>query len=476
MDILLVEDDYGSRRSVKTFLKRFHHHVTECADGDEALAMLGQRPFDLILSDIRMPKMTGLELLKYIKQPKKKSPPVVLFTGCGTIDTAIEALRLGAFDYLVKPVDAEQLVSMLERVEANLVVMDAYPQPVVINGQQGKTFGIPGYSTTVSVFSKQMEEIYQEAQKYGVDRSIPVLIRGETGTGKEVIARIIHNAGENKAAPFVDINCAAITPSLFESELFGYEAGTFTGGQAKGKKGKFDIAAGGTMFLDEIAEIPLELQGKLLRVLQEKEYYRVGGLHKIKTDTRIICATNVNLEEAVEAGRFRRDLYYRLKVGQLYLPPLRNRVEEIIPLATTFLREFAESKNKSFQEISPEAATVLSSYPWPGNIRELRNVIERAVFLFNDFQLRPEHFGDMLVCEANTGLELDWKQQSGFKHLSLTEQFSNENLLMDEHIITLVEQAVEANDGNKAAAARSLGIARSSIYRILDRKKKNIRK
>lgn len=466
-----MEDDAGSRKSVKKFLERIHHQVTECADGQAAVALIKRRSFDLVLSDIMMPHMSGLDLLKHIKQAGKLCPPVVLFTGCSTIDSAVKALRLGAFDYLLKPVNAEQLVTMLERVEANMVVSQAYTKPDTKAVRPGLTLEITGYGT-VSILSKQMAQVFREAQMYSTDRTIPVLIRGETGTGKEVVARVIHGAGPEKDRPFVDINCAAITQSLFESELFGYEAGTFTGSLAKGKKGKFDLAAGGTLFLDEVAEIPLEMQAKLLRVLQEKEYYRVGGLQKVKTDARIICATNVNLEEAVESGKFRQDLYYRLKVGQISLPPLRERGDELILLAATFLKEFAKTKNKSFQGIAPEALQVLAQYHWPGNIRELRNVIERAVFMFDDTLLRPEHFDGMLLYDAKAD-----QKATNIPEPAVALAYDaclDENHVMDEHIITLVEQAVEANKGNKAAAARSLGIARSSVYRILNRKKEHM--
>lgn len=446
MNILLVEDDVASRKSLRRFFEKLQHTVVECADGEMALAAISLQQFDLILSDIRMPKLAGIELLRHVKRmANSKNTPVVMFTGYGTMDSAIEAMRLGAMDYLLKPVDVQQLIGILDRVA------DKVPP----RSEGERSVGLTEHPS-IGVFSEELRRLHAEAQMYSRDRTIPVLIRGETGTGKEMVAHIIH--GSDGTLPFIDINCAAITNSLFESELFGYESGSFTGSLARGQKGKIDLAAGGTLFLDEVAEIPLELQGKLLRFLQEKEFYRVGGLKKIKSDVRIVCATNVNLEEAVENRTFRRDLYYRLKVGQLFLAPLRQRVKEIIPLAEKFLSEFSVHKQKAFHGISPEAKRLLEEYQWPGNIRELRNVIERAVFMYDDSELKVCHLEE-IGGKGNT-LLLD----NEISAVAGTEGF------LQDHIIEVVEQTIRDNQGNKAAAARILGISRSSIYRILDRR------
>lgn len=446
MNILLVEDDVASRKSIRRFFENLQHTVVECADGEIALATASAQQFDLILSDIRMPKLSGIELLRHVKRmANSKNIPVVMFTGYGTMDSAIEAMRLGAMDYLLKPVDVQQLISMLDRVADKMVP----------RSEGGRSMALAEHPS-IGVFSEELQRLHTEAQMYSQDRTIPVLIRGETGTGKEMVAHIIH--GNDETLPFVDINCAAITHSLFESELFGYESGAFTGSLARGQKGKLDLAAGGTLFLDEVAEIPLELQGKLLRFLQEKEFYRVGGLKKIKSDVRIVCATNVNLEEAVENHTFRRDLYYRLKVGQLFLAPLRQRVKEIIPLADKFLSEFSMHRQKAFRSISPEAKRLLEQYQWPGNIRELRNVIERAVFMHDDMELKIGHLEGI----SGTGSALLPDNEASIP--ACADGF------LHDHIIDLVEQTVRDNQGNKAAAARILGISRSSIYRILDRR------
>ena len=306
----------------------------------------------------------------------------VLFTGYGNMKTAIEALRAGAYDYLLKPIDAQELDLVVQKIEEHQVLLrdndrltSAFEAEVEGATQETKkeiNLIRRSYNDSVigqvGAFSRKMRGILEVARKYHTERSIPVLIEGETGTGKEIIARVIHyrDDGHGTATPFIDVNCAALAPSLIESELFGYEPGAFTGSLAKGQWGKIDAAAGGTLFLDEIGELLPELQAKLLRVIQEKEYYRVGGIKKIKTDVRIICATNIDLETKVKEGAFRRDLYYRLKVGHIILPPIRERSEEIVPLAKMFLRDFARRRGKKFKDITPAACSALAKYLWPG--------------------------------------------------------------------------------------------------------------
>ncbi|MDD4588188.1 MAG: sigma 54-interacting transcriptional regulator [Heliobacteriaceae bacterium] len=317
----------------------------------------------------------------------------------------------------------------------------------------------------VGIFSQQMKGVVSQAENYHRDRSIPVLIEGETGTGKEIIARIIHFGDGNEKTPFVAINCAAVSANLFESELFGYEAGTFTGGLPQGQKGKLDLARGGTLFLDEVADIPLELQGKLLRVLQEKEYYRVGGLRKIATDVRVICATNVNLHRKVSEGTFRQDLYYRLKVGYLALPPLRERREEVLPLARMFLAEFSQKKGKRFEWIGDGAAEILRQYHWPGNVREVRNVIEWAIFLHDDRELRPAHLGSLTKLISGVAGRPGYEvvQPEG------TLELPTGGLPLEEFIDHIVVRTLTLHGGNKAETARCLGISRPCLYRRLKR-------
>lgn len=474
MNILLVDDDTGSRTSVSKFLRRQGHQITECSDGEEALAVFLAGSFPMILTDIRMPAMSGIDLLKQIKDmPSGAYTDIVLFTGHGSMESAIEALRMGAFDYLLKPINIQELSIIVDKVaehqsllRENRRLTDHFDQEVQAATQEttkensrlrmlaAKAEGID----EIGFFGNSMKSIYNQAIMYHRDRSIPVLIQGETGTGKEMIAKLIHYADFEEATPFVDINCAAITPSLFESELFGYEAGSFTGGLAKGQKGKLDLAAGGTLFLDEIGEMPLEMQAKLLRVLQEKEYYRVGGLRKIKSDVRIICATNINLHQAVEDRKFRRDLYYRLNVGQIFLPPLRERRETIVPLAEIFLHRFAEQKGKKFYRISTEAAEILCNHSWPGNVRELQNIIEWSVFMYDDIELKAEHLN---IADSH-GLSCPAAQPKALQP-NAPVMLPPEPFNLDEYVDKIIYAALEMHKGNKSAAALHLGLSRRSL-------------
>ncbi|WP_371377331.1 sigma 54-interacting transcriptional regulator [Sporomusa aerivorans] len=319
----------------------------------------------------------------------------------------------------------------------------------------------------IGIFSDTMRQIIALGQKYHENRDLPVLIEGETGTGKELVAKNIHFGDRrHDSRPFVDLNCAAIPAGLFESELFGYVAGAFTGAVHKGQKGKFDLARGGTLFLDEITELPLELQSKLLRVIQEKEFFRVGGLEKIKTDVRIICATNVDLARRVEEGTFRKDLYYRLKVGHVFVPPLRMRKEEIIPLARLFLQEFSSAKRKKFCEISDEAQEILSAYDWPGNVRELRNVIEWIVALHDDRELSARHLA-MLGPFRGDGTLV--KQQET-KVLQVDDFIlPSDRFPLETFVDNIIREAVEMHGGNKTLAASYLGISRRTVYYRLEK-------
>ena len=321
----------------------------------------------------------------------------------------------------------------------------------------------------VGIFSDTMRQIVILAQKYHENRTLPVMIEGETGTGKELVAKTIHFGEMENPGPFVDINCATIPANLFESELFGYEAGAFSGAAQQGHKGKFDLAMGGTLFLDEITELPLEMQPKLLRVIQEKEFFRVGGLQKVKTDVRIICATNMELSQLVEQGKFRKDLYYRLKVGHIFVPPLRARKEEIIPLALMFLTEIAARQGRKFRRISEAAQEILRAYDWPGNVRELRNIIEWVLSLHDDEELKPQHLplsappvGRMMMGGADSGTDL--KPQ---RFVLPEGEFP-----LQEFIDRIIFQAVEKHGGNKTAAAKYLGISRRSVYNCLEKQKK----
>ncbi|MGE5418400.1 MAG: sigma-54-dependent transcriptional regulator, partial [Acidobacteriota bacterium] len=355
MQILLIDDEADSRHFIANFLKKFGYSVTEAGDGLEALRIIEEQDFGLVLTDIRMPGISGIEMLSELRKlPDKRHTYVVVFTAFGDVQSAVDALRLDAYDYLFKPIDARELLNLVQKIEGHL----RQTEEMAIQ-HTGRT--TPPYKESANktqsyinimgigqagVFAESMKQIFEQAQVLHSAREIPVLVNGETGTGKELVARYIHCLEGEGCSPFIDVNCSALSPTLFESELFGYEAGSFTGGLSGGRKGKFDLASGGTLFLDEISEIPVELQAKLLRVIQEKEFFRVGGLQKIKCDVRIICATNVNIEKRIDQGLFRRDLYHRLSAGHIIIPPLKDRKEEIVPLAQMFMRHFAKEKAK----------------------------------------------------------------------------------------------------------------------------------
>lgn len=458
MDILLVDDDAAIRKYVSAFLEDDGHNVVDVATAEEAQQIFSEHWFPMVLSDIRMPGMSGIELLEAIKKkPGGDRTDVVLFTGYGSMESAIAALRLGAYNYMLKPIEAQELYSVTQKIAERSELRET----------PGGMFR-PKTGNKWCFVSKAMRQVEETSLKFHNNRSLAVLIEGETGTGKEVVARLIHSGGQHITEPFIDINCAALTASLFESELFGYEAGAFTGGLSRGQKGKMDLAKGGTLFLDEIGELPLELQAKLLRVIQDKEYYRVGGLNKIKADIRIICATNINLKQHVEQGTFRKDLYYRLKVGHVLLPPLRQRTEAILPLAELFLAEIAGQNKKSFRSIQPEAARILQEYPWPGNVRELRNTIEWAVCMYDDVVIKPEHL-EVLRTEAGEGVEV-----LGCMPIIDPEKFALplEGISLEDYIDRIVQQALAMHGSNKSAAARFLGISRRALCCRLERQQR----
>ncbi|WP_371376125.1 sigma-54-dependent transcriptional regulator [Sporomusa aerivorans] len=490
MRVLLVDDDRDSRAVVKWFLQDRHCEVTECASGAEALSQFDRADYPMVLSDIHMPGMSGIDLAKAIKQlPDGWRTDIILFTGYADMESAVAALRAGAYDYLQKPVDAQELAVTIERVaehqallRENKKLTDRFQDEVCAATEETrrelslmKKVLAESSIGKVGVFGEITRGLMAQAQKFHTDRSMPVLIQGETGVGKEIIAKAIHygtTTGQLESRPFVDLNCGALTPSLFESEMFGYEPGAFTGSQVRGAKGKFDIAQTGTLFLDEITEIPLNLQAKLLRVLQEKEFYRVGGLKKIATDIRIICATNLSLEEQVEKGTFRRDLYYRLKVGQIVVPPLRERKEEIVALATAFLLDNARQKKKRFQRISPAAAGLLAEYLWPGNIRELKNVLEYVVFAYDAEELQASHLSKLLRVENRSRTD---GQPPAKRHMILP--FPAGGYSLKSFCDDIVDEVLAAHDGDHAAAAGYLGISlRALFYRLQKKRFKEKRK
>lgn len=363
MKVLVVDDDEQLRIALFSTLKHLSHDCILAQNAKEALILLKKESFDLILSDLKMPKTDGIELLKQVKQ-NNINTPFVIMTAFGTIETAVLAIKLGAFDFIVKPFSKETI----EKIISLSVSYNTFKPVQEANNEDEFVFK-----------SKKMQETLNLVEKVA-KTDATVLLSGETGTGKEVIAKLIHRLSNRSKEKFISINCASIPANLLESELFGYEKGAFSGA-VKTYKGKFEQANGGTLLLDEISEMPLELQAKLLRVLQEKVVDKLGSSQSVSIDTRIICTTNKNLAEQVKNGYFREDLFYRISVFPVLLSPLRERSEDIPYLVEFFIKKYAKKFQKDIQNISNEASEILLNYNWPGNVRELENTIERAIIL-----------------------------------------------------------------------------------------------
>jgi DNA-binding NtrC family response regulator len=368
--ILVVDDELGARQSLEVILED-DYKVLSAGNGQEALEILQKLPADLILLDVNMPDMDGLEVLRKIKE-KDEEADVIMVSALNLARKAVDAIKLGAYDYITKPYEPEDILTTVTRVMSKRNLRKE------LDFLRKEVEASRGFDQIISQ-NKRMHEIFQLVQKVAY-ASTNILITGESGTGKELIARSIHRQGNRKNGPFVAINCAAIPSELMESEMFGHERGAFTGAHTR-TIGKFEYANGGTLFLDEVSALRSDLQAKLLRVLQEREIERIGSNRPIKVDIRVISATNTNLEEAVSQGKFRQDLYFRLNVVPISIPPLRERREDIPLLAKHFLNKFNGAFNKKIPGFSDKALSGLNSYHWPGNIRELENLIERIVVL-----------------------------------------------------------------------------------------------
>lgn len=383
MRLLLVDDHADVRLSLTSFVEQLGHEVQQVSDGAAALKLTDTWHPDLILSDLRMPGMDGLGLLEAL-EAYDDPPPLALMTAFGDTATAIAALRQGAIDYLRKPIDVRELHRLIERIASAGTEPVAIP-PSVREEPDG-----------LVVQSAALAKVVAHADRLHAAKDLPCLIEGETGSGKELIARRIHHGGKPATAgPFVAVNCAAISQGLFEAELFGYVAGAFTGALTHGSEGKLALAAKGTVLLDELADLPLDQQAKLLRVLEERSWYPVGSNQLRQLTARVVCACNADLLEAVRTGRFREDLYYRLKVGHLRIPPLRERREDILPLARAFLIRIRKQRGRGFQKLSSAAELLLSTYHWPGNVRQLYHLLEQVGVLADgavlDAPLLAEH-------------------------------------------------------------------------------------
>lgn len=473
--ILLVDDEKLSRTMMAKYIKGLLGiEVHQCEDGSEAIDAFKAEYFDLIISDIKMPNVNGIQLLKEIKQmPGGDKTAIVLITGFAEVDTAVEALREGAYDYLYKPVDVNRMTELIrKRAEEISRAEENESNEISISNEEKNTssyknkkelldngayFNLPD-NERIGIFSKELKEVFSMAMIFHEDRSIPVLIEGESGTGKEVIAKIIHYGNEQKSKrPLISINCSAISPSLFESELFGYEGHTFTGAKEGGMAGKLELSHTGTIFLDEIGDMPMDMQPKLLRVLQDKQLFKIGANKPINLDIRVIAATNRGLEKLVAEGKFRQDLYHRLKIGWLQLPPLRTQKSSIPAIAQMMLVENAQKRNKQFRFVSKEAVKILQEYEWLGNIRELKNVIERIVLLYDEIELRPEH---LTFLQNSTSIELR-------NDLNILRpgsfQLPDKELNIKELEYEIVQLALQKFKGNKSKTAQYLGLTLSAL-------------
>jgi DNA-binding NtrC family response regulator len=441
--ILIVDDEPEMRALLRDVLQDRGHRVTVAKEGREALDALSQERYEAVITDIRMKGMQGLDLLREVKRTYPDIN-VIVMTGFGSVETAIEAMKQGAYDYLTKPVKTDELVLVTEKALREAALRREVNHLRQAVHKEYSFHQILGKS-------KPMREVFDLIRRVA-DSPTNLLITGESGTGKELVAKAIHYNSDQKDGPFVPVNCAAIPEALLESELFGHMKGAFTDAKTD-KRGLFEEAQKGTLFLDEISELPLMLQAKLLRAIQEREIRRVGATRSVPVDVRIIAATNLLLTDEVKAKRFREDLYYRLNVIEIRLPPLRERREDIPLLVDAFLRKCAEANRKPLLGITEPALALLIDYPWPGNVRELENVVERAVTLTRGEKISPDDL-PMVVQGARGDRRV--VDDAADRTLPLVE-------VEKEYIVRILEKT----GGNKYQAAQLLGIDRKTLYRKL---------
>jgi len=440
-EILVVDDDNGHRTMLKTLLSGWGYRVYEADDGSKAIEWVRSRPFDLILMDIRMVKVSGLEALSVIKS-MNPAIPVIIITAYSSVESAIEAMKKGAYEYLMKPLDFEEMHMKMEQAMEHCRLKEENRILKEIIGEHFDTRNIIGKSPS-------MIRLLETTSKAAASDAT-VLITGESGTGKEMIAGAIHFNSTRENHPFIKLNCAAISEGLLESELFGHEKGAFTGAVRR-REGRFSQAHRGTLFLDEISEMSMAMQAKLLRVIQEKEFTRVGGEEVLTVDVRIITATNRDLLAEVQQGNFREDLYYRLNVINLKVPPLRERREDIPLLAEHFLKMFSAKNDKAIKGFTPQAMDRLIRYRWPGNVREMMNAVESAVVL-SDSEYISESDLSLLHAELPS--------------LEAVAPVSAD-LSLEEVEKTTILKTLEISGGNKSEAARKLGITRATLHKKL---------
>jgi len=449
--VLIVDDEQNAREGLKQYLLGLNYDAFDASSGEEALSIVKREKPDVVLTDLKMPGMDGMELLQKIKQSRPETI-VIMFTAYGTVESAVHAVKSGAFHYLTKPINFDEvelaLTKALHQKELESENVSLREELLRERHEAGTIIGESAQIKKMIAFAKQVAQ-----------SDSTVLIQGESGTGKELFAHLIHSESTREKKPFVTVHMAALTETLLGSELFGHERGAFTGATER-KSGRFERANRGTLFLDEVSEIPEGMQTKLLRVLQSGEFERVGGSKTLRSDVRLLCATNRNLEEQVSKGKFREDLYYRLNVILMNIPPLRDHATDIPVLASHYLEYFTRRNRKSIQKITPEAMKLLTEYDWPGNIRELKNIIERMVVLARseviDIDLIPEDF-------------------RGKKRISFHESASQDGATrtIQSMEADMIRRALVESKQNKSLAAKKLGISRRTLYRKMDEYKIN---
>jgi nitrogen regulation protein NR(I) len=473
--VLVIEDDETVRDVLRAFLQDKKYEVTIAGNGATGLDMVRTDKFDIVLTDLVMPGITGMDILKEVTA-SRVNIPVIVMTAFGTVKTAVEAMRHGAFDYITKPFNLDELLIVLHKA---LSISKLQKENVMLKMQLRKKYNFKGLIGD----SPGMQSVYEMIEKIA-DTDSTVLITGESGTGKELIAKTIHyNNASRAGGPFVPINCAAIPRDLLESELFGHEKGAFTGA-INTRLGRFELANRGTLFLDEVGELDPSLQVKLLRVLQEREFERVGGMKTIKVDVRILAATNKNLEQVTKEGKFREDLYYRLNVIPLHLPPLRSRHEDIPLLTAFFIEEFCRKKKREPFSFSPRAMECLLHYSWPGNVRELENFIERLSILMSgpvvDEPDLPEKFHQVAVSDREQQEPTsESSRKTGSAAVSfdrsadvgLGEAGVNLNEMVSAMERSMIMKALEQADGVRSRAAQLLGLNRTTLLEKMKKMK-----
>jgi DNA-binding NtrC family response regulator len=451
--ILIIEDDRAQREALAEILAGEGFEVETAPDGETGLARLQETSFDVVLTDLALPGLGGMEVLKYLVRHRPDALCIII-TGYATIKNSVTAMRLGAYDYLAKPIDPQELRLVLKRA---LEHKHLKQENLHLKKQLYKRFGFANIIGT----SEPITQVFDLIQKVA-DADSTVLIQGESGTGKELITRAIHYNSPRRQGPLIPVNCAAIPEELLESELFGHERGAFTHA-VRTRLGRFEQAKGGTIFLDEIADMSPSLQVKILRVLQDRAFERIGGVKTIRVDIRVIAATNQNLEGMVKQGRFREDLFYRLNVIPIHVPPLRERTSDIPLLANHFLQEFSRKKKKPLKRLSPEVMGLLLHYPWPGNVRELENLMERLVILSEGEVVEvsdlPERLRTVLPPAATPGLA------------SFPDQGVHLTLAVHEFERQLILKALEKSDWVKSRAAQLLHLNRTTLIEKMKKQK-----